>query len=1124
LSRIAVHGDSSTLRVLVIERSQFRNPTGIRLMRAFGHAFTTLIAALVVLCGSFAGADAQARSVTYNFDIPSQGLNAALQQFALTAQHKLLYRTELVDGKTSESLKGQFTVEEAVRKLLSGSGLTFEITPSAVVLIKPDDKSMVATHAAPMNPGRGEGAGSGSAFEEGAGADDGVRPAQGEQLADENGDDEKSATKPTRDVVLQPDIRAAIPEVLVKGSRVLNADIRRTEDDAQPYVVFGGDEITESQAGSIEEFLRTRLPMNTQQGTAGQNFEENNRSQFNLRGLGTNQTLVLVDGRRLPRSFATSGNDPGGFNQPDLNGIPIAAIERIEVLPSTASGIYGGGATGGVINVVLKRDYQGTEVRAIYGETFRSDAGTGSFSLSSGFTLGDGDLQVLLMASHSEADPLHTGDRDFVRRANALNVANVPDVYTNGVFAFFPALGFTSNICGGTFFCDGTPLVLDNGTELNSSITHVPTGYSGPGSDNGSALLQNAGQYNTASPNDQNGQRSNLLSESVVDSASVNLRREFHEAVDGFLNVSWYRNKGQAGSFGAPSSILLPASAPNNPFTSDVIVAFPTPELSLSSVTDDESLQSTAGVIVRLAKNWSLAGEYNWSRVAAEERSTSLFLSQQFSTDLTNGTLDVLRDLNVSPLDYGAYLAASPNIIQGPIDTVLNDIVLRVSGPLFDLPAGPVTVTGLLERRTEEVGKSFSDLIFDTSSFITYLPRRSQDVDSLYAEARIPVFGELNVMSLLRELEIQASVRRDEYRTVSVPTATLVVPSRDGPLPTVMFTSNTIEETDYTLGLRYSPLEGVAIRASYGTGFLPPSINQIVINGSGPTSDFLTDPARGESSGFVTYSSTFGGNPDLAPEESESLSIGAVFTPAVLPGLRLSIDYTRIEKVGEVTTLDAQTLLFLEELFPGRITRGPNLPGDPPGWAGPITAIDTTLLNLAHTDVQAYDLQVDYDLRTEDRGSFHFYAIGTYATDFERLPIPGATVVERVGFSGGPLEWRGNLGVTWEAGSWAFAWNAQYYDSYLAYTPEMDPFLRDLVVTHQGSDTIPSQTYHDVSLRYQVDEGHPAWFAGLEVTLGILNLFDESPPILATTLTNGGYSTYGDPRLRRFALTLRKSF
>src|SRR5207237_8614471 len=131
------------------------------------------------------------------------------------------------------------------------------------------------------------------------------------------------------------------------GSRSQNIDIRRTQNDAQPYVVFNSKDIERSGAATAEEFLKQRLTANSVTETASQGFDTplglngGGASAINLRGLGANETLVLIDGRRVAPSYVQA---LGG--QPDINGIPVSAIDRVEVLPTSASAIYGGVAMG----------------------------------------------------------------------------------------------------------------------------------------------------------------------------------------------------------------------------------------------------------------------------------------------------------------------------------------------------------------------------------------------------------------------------------------------------------------------------------------------------------------------------------------------------------------------------------------------------------------------------------------------------------------------------------------------------------------------------------------------------------------------------------------------------------
>lgn len=116
----------------------------------------------------------------------------------------------------------------------------------------------------------------------------------------------------------------------------------------------------------------------------------------------------------------------------------------------------------------------------------------------------------------------------------------------------------------------------------------------------------------------------------------------------------------------------------------------------------------------------------------------------------------------------------------------------------------------------------------------------------------------------------------------------------------------------------------------------------------------------------------------LKPEESTNRSAGVILTPRFLPGFRLSVDYTKIEKTDQITDLSfTQTLIDNEAVLPDRFTRGPNLPGDQPGWAGPITAINGTRLNISRAEIEAYDVQLDYHRESNGVGTIDLFAVAT---------------------------------------------------------------------------------------------------------------------------------------------------
>lgn len=1029
----------------------------------------------------------------------AQALNAFSEQTGL----QMFFEHSAVEGHKTRSVSGEFEPAAALEMLLRDSGLTFEFVNARTVAIR-SEKSKARTAADAF-----------AAPEEGAPALKLAQSSPSTAGQDGSGSIQKS-----------DEAAKGVPEILVKGSRTLNTDIERTEDSPQPYVVFGKDEIERSRSTNLEEFLKSRLPMNTVSGTNNQGGSAVPRSTVNLRGLGPNQTLILVDGRRLPN---VSGI--GRFEQADINGIPLAAIERVEVLPSTASGIYGGGATGGVINIILRRDYNGMDLKATYGNTFDSDVASRAIDWSGGFNLEGGKTQVMLAGSYSDSNTLRSGERDFATRAQKRLMENNPDAYYGGAS---PPLGYTTNICNATpgmfgASCNNTPLVLKNGTVLSSSRTYVPVGYAGYGSDNGQGLVNNAGRYTLELAQDAIGGERSLLSVPQMRSALLNLRRSMSSRLDAFVDLSYLESKGTAGLGNVPSSvgITLADTAPNNPFTTTINVRAPSVGLLMPISSRSETVRAAGGAVLRLGADWSAAADYVWSRSNAKDTSTNPAVSFDADTALADGTLNVMRDVNVYRLDWSPYLLPSPNFINGPARNVLKDATLRVSGPLWRLPAGPLTLVSSVERREEVAEDAFQRFL--GFGFIILAPERSQNVTSYYLETRAPLIAAAQSVPGVRELELQASVRRDEYKTTSSDPSYLFPPTTEGPFDSYTRVSNEVAATKHTLALRYAPVEGVALRASVGTGFLPPSIDQIVGSFFPNGTIIAGDPKRDDVPGLITgVDSISGGNPNLRPEESKSTSVGVIVTPRSLPGLRLSLDYTRIRKTGEIASLTPQDLLYVEDLFPGRITRDPLTPADANlGYTGGvITAMDTSLVNATATEVKSYDLQLDYRWSTGGFGDWHFYTVATRQQSFERQPSPAAGAVNSVGYSNGPLEWRGNLGLVWEHGPLSLAWNTQYFDSYFVYGSTASPGTIAAARLNQGAAKIPSQNYSDLVATWRfAGTGLLRGFAqDSEVSLGIQNLFDQSPPIIAMADPYDGYSFYGDPRLRRYSISIRTHF
>ncbi len=1074
----------------------------------------------LLLCNISAAENTTPTRVSFN--IPQQSLGDALTEWSRQSGLQVLRRERAAAAElTSGTVSGEFSPEEALNRLLQKTGLGYEFVNERTVRITGAHGRTDAASAA--DPSIAEP----------------LRLVRAQADAEDHASGQQARALSEAGAVAGNDQQKGIPEILVKGARSSNTDIRRTEDDVQPYVVFDAEEIGNSMAPDLETFLKTRLPMNQARTSHSQKLTvwNGNQSAINLRGLGADQTLILVNGRRLPGAA-----DFTDILQPDINGIPIAAVQRIEILPSTAGGIYGGGATGGVVNIILKRDYSELELNARYDGTFAGGGAERRLDATGGFTLGDGRTSVMVMASYRDGNPLYIGDRDFSLRSRRLQQANDSDAFVGSIR---PLRGYTTNIRS----VSGNDLELLDGRSLNEPIAHVPVGYAGPASDNGAAFLTTAGRYNLALPEDVTGNQYPLLSAPTVRSLAVNLRREFTDRIEVFVDASRYDNRAvRAGSYTAAggSSVTLPVGV-NNPFTEEVTLSIPLAGYEANGLrTSFESLteQLSGGVIVRLPHQWMVQGEYNWSRSNSILDYPVEFLSADGRAALIDGRLNSLSDVNVYPLDFSSYYpdqTGQNNSYGSEYPAVYKNATLRMAGPLLNLPGGPLRLAAVLEERQQYTGNRVSTDYYPTlanPTVHTYYPEIGSTTESMYAELTAPLVSAANARRGLLALDLQASYRYDATRTRTreVSGSSVEVPSTDGPFPEVPFQANKVTGNQYTLGMRYTPVESLALRVSYGEGILPPTPQQLAENPF-PTS-FLAflgyiDPMRG---GTVITDATvekfmpIQGSLLLRPERSQSWSAGAIFTPAILPGLRMSLDYTRIEKVDEISALSMRVIIDLEDSFPGRIVRNPLTPEDEAlGYTGgTIRELNGGNVNIAHSLVEALDIQVDYSWETQF-GAFAVNAIATVQPHLQQQAAPDSEVFDIVGYNDGPLKWRASAGLRWSRGPWDLGWNLQYYDASRVYTSTASDISRDITVLGQGSAWIPTQTYQDVYGRYRFESlsgfGHRL-LDNAEMQISVQNIFDARPPILASAAPDlvAGYATEGDARLRRYSITFTKRF
>ena len=1038
------------------------------------------------------------------FDIPAQGLDSALLAFSEQGKIQVVVSTDAVSGRETDGVEGEHTPREALEHLLANAGLTY----STVGL-----ETVAVSAAEDESPGKAQAASSAILMAQ-ASTNDKTDPA--EESTDSPTDEAADRRSHTVEFDASTGRFEILDEIVVRGSK-RNLGIRRSEDDFQPYVVINKEEISRSGVDDLDDFLRTRLPSNFSPGSNATSSSASNASLVNLRGLGVDETLILINGRRAPRVIVD-----GNFTQGDLNGIPLEFIERIEVLPATASGIYGGGATGGVINIVLRSDYKGLTISASYDNTFDTDSAIREITATGGWSLEDGKTNVLFSASYSDSNELLAGDRPFLAESRAAAIRNAPDRVLDGPA---PPQGSTTNIRGLL-----GPLVFDDGRELGSDRTFVPIGYAGFASDNGELLLQNAGQFNLDFPQDASfgGARTSLLNNPEVYSLSLNVTREMTSWLGLYVDSLYRVNEGrfQVSDSSASRFVVLPGDAPSNPFDNFLIATIPLVGLEGQRVSESKTLQIATGFIATLPNNWGISGDVSWTDSESDFASTNPLTNSFLPLAYIDGSVDVFSDLNAFLPDYSDFFLSQPASTASGEGNSL-DISLRASGPLFELSGGAVSGSFLVQRLSEEQGVLLSRTVDESGNGDFILGAGSpaeSTVNSIYGEFLVPIIGPANARPGFELLEVTLAGRYDDYEAIVASdflSSRQVIDLTVGVQP---FDLRTIDYSGegFTFGVRYSPIDAITLRTSFATGFKPPTVRELQPWLQEDIFGFIADPERGGT--FLLagpFDRVVGGNIDLEPEESETLSVGVILTPPTLPNLRFSVDYIAIDKNSEISgTVDEEFVLENIEDFPERVQRDPLEPDAPPNFtAGPITFLDVSSINLAATSVRAIDFQADYLLETDRFGEFDFSVIGTRNLEFSIQNTPESDVVEFVDKSGSPIKWQGNIAVDWQKDQWKAGWNAQYVGSYsvLSSFESMDDDRTADRIELVGQSRVPSQVFHDAYVGYRFDD----WNA--EVAVTVRNIFEQYEVQPEETSSVGLWSPF-DPRLRTYKIRVRKSF
>jgi outer membrane receptor protein involved in Fe transport len=935
-----------------------------------------------------------------------------------------------------------------------------------------------------------------------------------------------------------------------------NMDIPRTSNDVQPYTIIDREAIDESNAVNLSDFLQQQLTQNTtglqyDQEAGGPSVNTRGLSQVNLNGLGTLQTLILIDGHRT-----ASVVDEGTIFQPNINQIPLAAVDHVEVLPSSASAIYGASAAGGVVNIILKKNYVGAEVDASYLNTMASDAPRETYSAIVGFTL-DPDTHVSVFGNYGTGKPVDMQARPFIINYYLRALHNDPAIFYSNTSPYQG--GTTPNIVLDPAAVNGynnpsnASLVLKNGTSLNSLSTYVPIGTS-PSTSTAAldaGLLANAGQQNlNFGPGVLRNLDTRIVNPPQNDSYSVSVTHDFGPKVEFFASyaANFFTEPTQYAPWSNSASsmtIAVPGNAPNNPFQQNVLMTLPmAPYYSSAPYTIYQSTRNANfGLVVHLPGDWVMDADYTWSEdmyqiyetVANFDSPTTI---GAFAPLLYNGTVNPFVDTEAYPVNLRSYLG--PYVIYDLAG--LGDFNLRASGSLWDLPGGKPKLTAALESRVDTVypytrvyywpplpGQSvnISDGYLSTSG-------SRQATEAAYLETELPFVSSKNHVPFVDDLEVQLAGRIEKYSDTLDNFQYVNMP--DAVPPSLTITGTGLHKADFssanqTIGFKYRPVKALTLRASLATAFVPPTPVQLEGNPAAipAVSAVFYDPKLNQS--YTTMQVSTGGNANLQPQKTRVYDFGVIWEPedGMLKGLRVNLEYNKIYEYDLIQTPSLQQVVNTPGLQ-SDVTRDPT--------TGAITLVTLQSQNLAEEYTDAWNASLDYRKGTPI-GTFNLHVGGTMFEHFKAPPAAGLPMVEYVGFAddGGVLKTKINGTLTWLIGRhWTVGWNTTYFDGYKVAgspgDPEYNGAVQETLITTStgptGSNTIPAQVYHNAFASYRFDRtghGYHRYLDGVTVQVGIDDVFNTPPPFDAyASIAPFYYSPYGNVLLRSYVVKVKKEF
>jgi iron complex outermembrane receptor protein len=910
----------------------------------------------------------------------------------------------------------------------------------------------------------------------------------------------------TVDTAIADELAAAnatpeLARVEVTGSRLRRVDYEGaplqvlTRADIDRLGVFSAEQLVGLLAvnGSGADNLSSNVGI--QPGTSDRN--NNGNSSANLRGLGASSTLVLLNGRRIPAHGAKG-------NSVDLNWIPLAAVQRVEILKDGASAVYGADAIGGVINFITRGDYEGIDAGAAGDIT---EAGGGDFhrahvSIGRGALERDG-FNAMVTLGVDRQQRLDGDRRDFVNgfrpeRGLAPDTNGTPyatQVAADGsaIAAPFrlPASGNQTynraNLLSFEGRCDAVPGM----SQYQSALWRNPGAAFACAYDYGAAavLIQPVERAHVLA----RGQwawlpAQRLVAEFVGSRVSATKQFEPYQVTTSSAALAAARYPA-GGRYYQDLSDWVPGFDANAP----IAYRWRCEDCGGRTIdTRTDAWRGLLGIEGELGQSWHYRAGLSASRSAATSTlGPGYYYTAGLIEALGSGDLNLWRLPGEAqdPIGLQRLAAASAEgerLFDGV--TAMTQLDASASGELAQWPAGPLALAAGFDLRRESYrfsdGSRSTQPIFQ-APFDAEFPEVERDVGAAFAELAVPI---------ATGFEASVALRHDHY-------------------------SDFGDTTNPRLALSWRPLDALVLRGSYNTGFRAPSFFQLhSAQNNAPVPGNIADPVlcpAGNVPGAdltvcaIRPDARQGGNPGLQPEESRQWSIGFVASPSAWANV--SVDVWTIARRGLIVELTPQEVIANHTTFPENLVRGSNGRLDGPGGY-----IRSGFVNADGDRTRGADVGIEFN--GDWRGGRWIAALDGSYVDSHRVRIFATQpFVEQAGRWNArtlQLRWKHLARLGYTRGHWNTTLTHQYASGY---DDEVPP------------GTVPPGFEREVDA-YSVFGLSASYggFDGVTLTAGIRNLFDTDPPFTAHNLdfaAGAGWDPrVADPRGRSYTLNVQYQF